>query len=145
MTSPKYIDHAAQFALQEHSLLRTEIVSTIADARSVERNVIVAIGVVWGFLALHPPAGRDVWAWWVAPLFVIMGGLRILALDRLFRNFSEYLQQTETAFTEADGIEGWERYLSRSRRSLLLTSLCFILVIFVATVAVAVYKSFGSK
>ena len=63
MTKINYPERAADFALQEHSLLRAEILKYLTDTSDVERNTIIAIGVVWGFLVLHPPSGRDVWAW----------------------------------------------------------------------------------
>jgi hypothetical protein len=142
MTKINYSERAADFALQEHSLLRTEIIKYLTDTRDVERNTIVAIGVVWGFLVLHPPSGKDIWAWWVAPLFAVMGALRLLALDTAFHEFSQYLRRTEEAFVQEGGIEGWETFLAKKTpRSLFATSAFFYGVILLATVIVAVYKS----
>lgn len=142
MDNGKYSDRAADFALQEYSLLRTEIITYIKDTRSVERNIIVAIGVVWGFLALHPPTPVDRWAWWVAPLFAVAGSIRMWALDKSFREFSSYLKDTEAVFREPGGIGGWEHFLhAKKKRTIFATTAFFCLLMIAATVTVAVYKS----
>jgi hypothetical protein len=116
MKNGVYSDDSAKFALQEHMLLRQEIVALVAETRSVERNVLVAIGVIWGFLVLHPPLGADRWVWWVPPLFVVMGGIKTWASHRQFIQFSTYLMRTEAAFASAQGIEGWETFLASQKR-----------------------------
>jgi hypothetical protein len=143
MASRKYADRAVEFALQEHSALRTEIITLINDARSTERNVIGAIGIVWGFLALHPVAHGDRWAWWVPTFFVVLGWLRILALDQNFRFLHTYLKRTESLFAETDGVQGWETFLRSTHQSVFASGMLIFAISFLATVAVAWYKSRG--
>src|SRR5690242_1875688 len=57
---------------RKHELLRTEIIALVAEARALERNVIVAIGAIWALLVLHPAAAGDRWIWW-SPTFIVLG------------------------------------------------------------------------
>jgi hypothetical protein len=141
MLDAKHSDRAADFALQEHSELRAEIRDLIKDSRTLERNVIVGIGVVWGFLALHIPSGWDRWAWWVPVLFAVLGSLRTFGMTRAFRQYGAYLKHVETAFFGADDIEGWENFLLKDgRRALGPTTLLFWILLLLMTAAVAIYK-----
>ena len=144
MTPGKYAARSADFALQEHSLLRAEITGLMAEARSLERNILIAVGSVWGFLQLHPPTAADRWArlaWCVPTLFVVLGGWRALAIEIAFKDYNKYLRDTEKLFSDGmGGFQGWETHEAASRRWLFLTGIGLWGVLFVVTILVAVYK-----
>lgn len=63
-----------------------------------------------------------------------------MALDEDFKLLNIYLQRTEMIFMEENGIQGWETFLSNTRRSIFASGMLLFGMSFVATVAVACYK-----
>jgi hypothetical protein len=46
----KYAHSATEFYLKEYEYLRREIEWLLKDYRALERNVVIALGITWGWL-----------------------------------------------------------------------------------------------
>lgn len=99
-----------KFLLQEHSLLRGNLQSLITDLRTVERDVLAAVGVITGFLVLHPPVGKDRWAWWTPALFTCLGAARAWTIRWHIVRCDRYLQFLELVFIEPDYPGGFQTF-----------------------------------
>ena len=140
MPTDQYRDRSADFALQEHSELRAEIRDQLREARSLERNILIAIGVVWAFLASHPI--HDRWPWWFPVLLAALGSYRSYALHKIFRQQAKYLLRIEVLLANPDngGANGWEHFLVNEPRAWTLTTLIYWALILIATIIVALLK-----
>lgn len=131
---------AKDFYLQEYECLRKEIDWLLQDYRSLERNVVVAVGVTWGFLFKldHTPPK---WSWFIPCLFAALGALRASGIVQSFRLFHEYIERLEDAFHSPHDPGGWQHFTSGrtwSGRSGFL----FWLTLLLATIAVGPYACF---
>src|SRR4051812_9471648 len=97
----QFADSAKDFYLREYESQHKMLGVLLEDYRSLERNVVIAVGVTWGWLFKqqpHPP----VWAWFTPCLFAILGALRALGIAKSANALVEYIKRLEDAFSHAD-------------------------------------------
>ena len=113
------------FTLQqaEWKELRNEAISLSQEVRSLERYVIAASGAVYTWLATHAETQHSGVVWYLPVVFVILAGIRMLAMSKQISHLADYLKQIESKIGE--GNTGWEHYFS-SRRGLLGNSSIFV-------------------
>jgi len=100
----------AQYHVAEYASLHGEIRELIAEARTLERQVLFATGAVWAWLAIH---GKDVpqLAWFIPVLFSVAGTLRAFALKRAVENIALYIRKLEGVLAAAPlNLVGWETF-----------------------------------
>jgi hypothetical protein len=130
--------------MQEHSLLRGELRVLASDLRSSERDVLAAVGVIWGFLALHPPHGGDRWSWWAAPLFAILGMARAWTIRTHMSATEDYIKLLEQKL-RGESFLGYQAFFSSSpRHSKIHAVRLFWLTLVGCTFVVAAYKLFSN-
>ena len=140
MADGKYADHSRDFYLKEYECLRREIEWLLGDARVLERNVVFAVGISWGWFLMHPNIlVNSRWAWFIPCLFAALGSLRAAGILKQFGVFHAYITKLENAFSKEDDPGGWEHFSSdeiwSSRATILFWS-----VIVLSTVTVAIYQ-----
>lgn len=132
------------FLLQEHSLLRSEVSNMFATMRAIERDVVIAVGVIWGFLLAHPVTGEEKLAWWSPVLFTILGIAKAWTTRTAARRYQDYLCRIEEAFaasTDLDGMERFWRRFDRKHRFKIRSARIFWIILVAATMAVAIHKT----
>jgi hypothetical protein len=110
-------DRATELHLQEHRLLRAEILELRKDVRFVQRMFAIGVGVYVAWLMSESAAGigaiklAAVWA----PFFLsfIFGRMAKKSIESIFAT-ATYLREIEAAFARPE-LKGWERYLSSLR------------------------------
>jgi hypothetical protein len=160
MTPAILHDSCKDFRLEEYKALRAEVLALLETLRTLERNVIVAIAVVWGWLfekhtdvaTLMPKKGvLIILAWWIPALFVFLCGWRVFGITRFFGEFKDYLTTVESAFWMEGSPKGWQHFtaeLKKGKRKLLkLKSIsdgttAFWITLFAMTVVVAAIQTF---
>jgi len=136
MTDP--IKPAQMFQLEEYRALRKELEIYIAEFRSQERNVVIALGVIWGWLISHQQSN---WQPWLLPVILCgAASMRSVVLNIHMGLISSYIESLEKDF----GLLGWEyTFRTKGRRqkggiskfrlgdwvNLILTSTLFLLAI----------------
>ena len=105
----KHADSAKEFHLKEYEYLRREIEWLMTYYRSLERNVVVAVGVTWGWLFSNRQQ-LPRWTWFIPCLFSFLGTLRSITLVRDHDHLHEYLYRVEKAFSSANDPGGWEHF-----------------------------------
>jgi hypothetical protein len=94
----------------EYASLHGEIRELIAEARTLERQVLFGTGAVWAWLAIH---GKDVaqLGWFIPLLFALGGAFRAFALKRAVENIALYIRKLEGALAEGPpNLVGWETF-----------------------------------
>jgi hypothetical protein len=125
------------FYLKEYEALRSEIESMLSDSRSLERNVVFAVGATWAWLATHsvPKA-----IWWMPVFLTVLGALRSLALLKTFGIFSDYIKKIESRFCVIESIKGWETFSHPRKHWIAKTGVALWAVMVITTVSVAAYE-----
>jgi|ERR1700686_1465972 len=139
-TSPyqaKYASSAPEFYLKEYEYLRREIEWLLKDYRALERNVVIAVGITWGWLLAQRQLIPD-WAWWVPFLFSALGAIRATGILHTFGVFAQYLSRLEESFSCSDDPGGWEHF-APGKIATARTAVLFWTILIAATVAVAIY------
>lgn len=135
-------DYPRDYYVKEFDALRREVDWTMKDSRLVERNVIVAIGIFWGFLLkekdIHlAPEVRHA-AWCVPVLFAVVGGLRSLAISLKLNLIGSYVDTIEKYMrkkSEPDGSPvGWETFQKGKTRWITASACGLWIVLIVVTV-----------
>ena len=145
MESGERNENDVKFALQEHSLLRGELRALVSDLRSAERDVLAAVGVIWGFLALHPPSGGDRWSWWAPPLFTVLGLGRAWTIRAHMHATEDYLKLLEAELTKGSRPHGYQtHFISSTRHPRLHAVRLFWAILTLCTLVVAFYKFFAT-
>jgi hypothetical protein len=134
-TDGKFADRNRDFYLKEYESLREEIEWLLQEYSSLERNVVIAVGVTWGFL-VKEHANAPKWAWFIACLFAALGYFRAWSIIKLFGHFHEYIGSLESAFSGADGPGGWEHFLHGKTWNQ-TSQHTFWIILIVATIGVA--------
>jgi hypothetical protein len=98
-----------EFHLREYECLRREIEQLSQTSRALERNVIVAVGITWGWLYSRPSPVPP-WTYLIPCLFSILGTIRAYGIEQTFGQLGGYIEKIEDAFRKADGPEGWEHF-----------------------------------
>jgi hypothetical protein len=71
-TVGEYSSDSKEFHLKEFECIRKEIEILITERFSLERNVVVAVGVSWGWL-FHERTNVPSWAWLIPCMFAALG------------------------------------------------------------------------
>lgn len=96
------LNSAKLFQLEEYRALRKEVEYYIAEFRSQERSVVVAVGVVWAWLIGNHQSGYLPWS--VPVLLCGAAAIRSFVLNKHMRLISTYVESLEDSF----GVNGWE-------------------------------------
>jgi len=140
-SAPKSNDTPATvFAMAEYQFLRKEIESSVQELRLLEKGVVVATGVVWSWLATHPPV--PFWAWFIPTLFAVLGGLRVRALNSSIGLIGDYiLEEVEPRQIQKGDMIGWEKFFRKDpirRHRVGLTAKTFWIALILTTLIVPV-------
>jgi hypothetical protein len=133
----KHRDKSGEFYLKEFECLRREIELVIQFARTLERNVVVAIGISWAWL-FHERDAVPRWSWLIPCFFAFLGAIRAFGNFRYFMSTAHYLKKVELTFSDGSDPGGWHRFAPRSwtRASVL----AFWALLIFATIGVTVYE-----
>jgi hypothetical protein len=131
---------AKDFYLKEYESLRAEILWLLQDCRTLERNVIVAIGVSWAWLFEKKDALPG-WAWLIPCLFAVLGGIRMAGIMQSFSVYREYMTRIEKTFSGEGDPGGWDT--SRHRIHTSDVALVFWILLILATIVVAYMEGRG--
>lgn len=95
MGNGTYASDSKEFHLKEYECLRKEFEWLLEASRSLERNVVIAVGVTWGWL-LDKPSTLQLpkWVWFTPCLFAGLGSLRYSGLTKRFNMLHGYLHDT---------------------------------------------------
>ena len=142
LTQPvgRFSDQSEEFHRQEYVALRAEVLSLLSDLRSLERNVVVAIGITFAWLIKED---KDVpcWAWVVPIVFAGLGAWRVRGILRQFGLFKRYLLTIEAAYHSEGGPMGWQGFsASPDEPSASDGTGLFWGTLIVGTILVAVYQ-----
>jgi hypothetical protein len=136
----KYAGDAKEFYLKEYECLRREIEWLLQDYRTLERNVVLAIGVTWAWLFTHTTHPRL--AWWIPVLFAVLGAIRAYGIHQGFAKLGNYIKLLEENFSGLGDPEGWQHKIpGKFGTSKGAATIWFLLV--VTSLGLALYISFG--
>lgn len=136
------------YFVKEFDALRKEVDWTLQDSRTVERNVVVAIGVFWAFLIKEHLEIRCLrygdFAWSIPVIFAILGAIRSWALWMKFTEMGDYFRKIEQEIVQLEPgtarPEGWQRYQNYAAGNYVkMSGIAFWGVLLVVTVAVAYF------
>jgi hypothetical protein len=105
-----------EFASEELQLLRSEILSHVAETLRLEAYAVA--GVV-GFYAWVLTHSKDLhfapWVWYVPVILPLAGGLRCLAIYAHMGTIVGYLLKVEAKLVSDTNAIGWEHHLNSRR------------------------------
>ncbi len=138
------------FHLEEYKALRAEVLALLETLRSLERNVIVAVGVSWAWL-IDKGDKTPKWSWFVPVLFAVLGMWRVRGILRFFGQFRAYLFKLEDAYFVVNSPEGWQHFTQRwgkapngekasGEKKLSDGTVAFWATLFLVTLAVAIWE-----
>jgi hypothetical protein len=130
------------FHLHEYESLRRELEIVIQEHRALERNVLVAIGITWGWLySISKPT--PAWTFFIPFLFAILGSIRAYGMNKAYDKFHGYLCEIEEAFSQDGAPTGWEHCIERTKRGTQesLGQLLFWGILLVSTLTIAILRS----
>lgn len=106
-------DKSSEFHLKEYDCLRREIELHTQEARSLERNSLIAVGAIWAWL-LHNAVKDAIpaWAFFIPCLFSVLRPIRAYGINQTFDELGEYIREIENSFHKVDGPRGWEHFNS---------------------------------
>ena len=137
-SSGSHAEYSKDFYLTEYECLRNQVDFTLSDYRSLERNVIFAIGVTWAWL-FHERQTVPRLAWFIPCLFAALGFFRARGNDRFYGRMRQYLQSIEAAFSRQGDPGGWEHTFGAVARSRYSAAQLWGLLMLL-TILVAVYQ-----
>lgn len=141
MNNGVYGEHGAEFHLQEFGALRAEVLALLETLRSLERNVVVAIGVSWAWL-IDKGQNTPKWSWFVPVLFAVLGSWRVHGILRFFGEFREYFEQLEDSYKgDLDGPVGWQHFTA-NKAKVSDGTFAFWATLVLVTLAAAVWEAF---
>jgi hypothetical protein len=105
------------FLLKEYECLRKEVEWLLKDYRGLERNIVVAVAVLWSWLfheKWDAASGRNLHtlAWFIPFLFAVLGSVRARGIFKAFGVLHDYLLEIEETFTTDSYPQGWEHFLT---------------------------------
>jgi hypothetical protein len=109
----KFATNAKDFYLKEYESQRKQVEWLLRDYRTLERNVVIAVGVTWGWLFKQNCVPK--WAWFIPCLFASLGALRALGIEKSGYALKEYIKLLEAAFSHWDDPGGWEHRFEKIR------------------------------
>jgi len=148
----KYSSHGRDFYLEEYKSLRREVERLAESNRVLERNVLIAVALAWGWLferRSHLPS----WTWFIPVIFWILGYIRSFGINRSLSTLHLYVGKLETAFSNLDDPGGREHDREDKtpctpldghyKRFLAPSSNAFWGALFAITVVVAFYEIYA--
>jgi hypothetical protein len=121
------------FHLSEYACLRREIELMLKEYRALERNIVFAIGITWGWLySNRAPA----WMFWIPSLFAALGSIRAYGVMKAFGQLGGYLFEIEEAFSRPGSPMGWQHFHGKTTGSA-KGAFFFWLILVLATLGVA--------
>jgi hypothetical protein len=102
-----FASKSPEFHLSEYACLRKEVELMLEDYHALERNVVIAVGITWGWL--YDKCALP-WMFCIPCLFAILGAIRAKGISGAFGKLRGYLIEIEIAFWSTDGPEGWEHF-----------------------------------
>ena len=118
-----------QLLLEEYRSLRSQIDYQIKEARDLERNVLIATGLTYAWLAsVQAPSLLALPAWTFPFILALIGRDRAGRINRRIDSISKYISEIEKSMhgqSASGGSIGWETRILDSRtggKSLLGTS-----------------------
>ena len=128
------------FHLEEYKALRKEIEFYIAEFRSQERSVVVAVGVIWGWLVTRGEGGLLPWS--IPIILTVAAAYRAHVLNKHMRLLSGYIESIEDSF----GVSGWEHHFTkqvyRVRKGDLANTLLTYALLVLSVLAFVFYSKF---
>lgn len=121
--------------MEEYKALREEIITRLKHARTLETGAVLAIGVVYAWLAKTPSTAIDPIGWWVPVLFPLFGLYRHYVITQRSMEIAEYIRSIEEA-TWTDSPRGWETFLAQKRNTMKGISISLWPVIFWITLLI---------
>jgi hypothetical protein len=149
--------NSSEFHLQEYIALRAEVLALLETLRSLERNVVVAVGITWGFLIERGKLAPQ-WSWFIPVFFGILGAWRVRGILHEFGKFRDYIAELEEAYYSEKGPIGWQGFsrleqsafserkqsaFSKLKRS--DGTVAFWTTLLITTIAVGIYGAFILK
>jgi len=92
--------------------LRGQLNANLAEARSLERYLLLLTGGVWAWLATHTQAPLPRLVWWVPAILTFLVIIREVALYLEIRRLSGYIARKEIVVVGENG--GWETHVAGS-------------------------------
>jgi hypothetical protein len=136
---PDDVAKSKDFYLKEYESLRAEILQTLADSRSLERNVVFGVGVFLAWIMTHKNA--PLLAWSIPLVLVILAMSRSGALLWSFRVYSTYLRDVEKSFSNSENAPtGWETFRKKRSLGIFMTSIFFWLALLAGSIVVLIMK-----
>lgn len=132
----RHSEHAHEVLLKEFEYLRRELELWINAHQSLERNVVIAIGVSWAWLFTQR-ASVPAMAWLLPCLFAVLGVHRAINIGGFSRVFHEYVSKVEEFYLGKPG--GWE-HTTEDRIWNLTSGFVFWLLLIGSTAVVAWYE-----
>ena len=106
-------EHNRDFHLKEYDSLRKEIELSIQEARTIERQALIATALVWTWLVTHADVNLPTISWWVPMFFAVLGGAKCYRLLKSVNRAAVYILELEKILT-TDGL-GWEHFLFKDK------------------------------
>lgn len=128
-----------EFTIEQHKMLRDEVMGIVAETRRLEVLVLGALAAFYGWIFTHEVL--DAWVWSIPPVLALMAGLRCLGLYKRISEIAEYLKQIEafvlptTTTPPPPYPTGWEHFRSSRPGAPLLgpaTLFWILLILFTA-------------
>jgi hypothetical protein len=137
-TIGKYAPDSKEFHLKEYECLRKEVELLIEERKTLERSVVVAIGVSWAWL-FHERSNIPPWTWLIPCLFAVLGLARAYGISLFFRSASAYFMTIEDAFFKPEDPVGWVHF-TIERRWTRISTIAFWSILIAFTGIVATYE-----
>ncbi|SRR5258708_23450370 len=135
-------EYNKDFCLKEYEYLRKEIEWLLTDARTVERNTLIAVGATWAWLFSNfKTVAAARWAWYIPVLFVALGALRSWGISEQFKLFHEYLKTMEAAFFADKAPEGWEHFSWEKSGWVTRSAYMFWTILFTVVVIISIRQA----
>jgi hypothetical protein len=129
-----------QFRFEEFKTVRTEILTKLSDQKTLQRNVIVSLSVLYAVAAtldkyeISAALKPLTWViWWIPFVIVVLGAASSYIDDKMIGLAGEYIKKLE----DDAGWPGWQTYFASKQRFWIHLPKFFWIVAIIATVAVA--------
>jgi hypothetical protein len=136
----KHAENAKEFYLKEYECLRKEVELLLEDHRTLERNVVIAVGATWGWLFNdHHNNQVTQWGWFIPCLFALLGIVRVIGNAKFFLVTNAYIEKIEDAFFSTGDPGGWDHF-SFGKTWIRQSTIAFWSILLISTFVVAVYE-----